>query len=180
MRLFHLPICRFSSFFASVSGIVSGIAPLRAMGLAAGLILALAPHTARALGPHGDLSAGYSHLWSAHEGDNGWQIDGHLKVAPFLGAEASVAEYSANSGSAYLYLFGPRVTVGVRRVHLFAHFLAGANHATGTHDFVYAAGGGLDYALLPHIGWRFEGDDLHEPSAPATAGRFTTGPVLRF
>jgi hypothetical protein len=150
------------------------------LSFAALLFIAAAPR-ANALGPHGDLYAGYSRLWDSTTGNNGWQVDGHIKVAPFLGAEAGVSGYSdSGGGNTYLYLFGPRATVSVRRTHLFAHFLIGGNHASGFNEFIYAVGGGVDIGLIPHLGWRFAGDGLREPSASAGAGQFTTGPVLRF
>lgn len=135
---------------------------------------------ARALGPHGDLFGGYSHLSSGGVGENGWQVDGHLKLVPFLGAEAGVSGYSQNGGNGYLYLFGPRATVGIHRVHLFAHFLVGAAHSPGANNFIYGGGGGLDLGLISHVAWRFEGDGFHEPNTATGGGRFATGPVLRF
>ncbi|HEY9125685.1 MAG TPA: hypothetical protein VIM62_01080 [Acidobacteriaceae bacterium] len=133
---------------------------------------------AKALGPHGDISAGYSRLFNSGADANGWQVDGHLKMAPFLGAEAGVSGYGG--GNDYLYLFGPRATVSAANLHLFAHFLIGGEHSGGVNEFVYGGGGGVDVSFFPHLAWRFAGDGFREPSPGVSFGRFTTGPVLRF
>jgi len=168
MHSFRLLTCRFSFF--------------QPLFLATALVFAFATPQAKALGPHGDLFAGYSHLSSKYEGDNGFQFDGHLKVAPFLGAEGSVSIYPdvAGGGTGYLYLFGPRATVSIKKVHLFAHFLLGGEHSDTYSSFVYGGGGGLDYSFQRHLAWRFQGDALHEPNNPGVTGSFATGPVLRF
>lgn len=152
--------------------------------IAATLLLALVAASAHARGgPHGDLFAGYSRLES-NGGYNGWEADGHLKLAPFLGAEANISGYNnvqPDGSNGYLYLFGPRATVSAGGVHLFARFLVGDQHFGGGfsgNNFAYGGGGGVEVPVFIHLAWRFSGDSIRANSI--NSGRFSTGPVLRF
>jgi opacity protein-like surface antigen len=92
------------------------------------------------------------------------------------------------------YLFGPRVSLSVGRFRPFAQVLVGAaqihgHGSSGTFNLSAsdtalgtAVGGGLDYKLIPLIGWRLQGDYLHTRFFDSNQNnfRFSTGIVLRF
>jgi hypothetical protein len=108
-----------------------------------------------------------------------------------------VADLSGHYGSPngvstkeYNFLFGPRVSVSVGKIRPFAHFLFGASHITGSASGVSlsdtslgtALGGGVDYKLLPAVGWRVQLDHLQTRFFSHTQDdfRFATGLVLNF
>jgi opacity protein-like surface antigen len=88
------------------------------------------------------------------------------------------------------FLFGPRVSTSVGRVRPFAHALFGVSHLTesqsgassSANSFAYALGGGVDYRLMPAVGWRIQADMLQTRFFSATQSdfRLSTGLVLRF
>jgi opacity protein-like surface antigen len=89
----------------------------------------------------------------------------------------------------YTFLFGPRVSVSIRRFTPFAHALFGAGHvsdgdAASNSDtsFATAIGGGLDYKLMKGIAFRLQGDEVHTRFFSSTQDhfRFSTGIVFRF
>jgi hypothetical protein len=109
---------------------------------------------------------------------NGWDASVEGKVLSFIGI---VGDFSGHYGSQGLplinlnanisehnFLFGPRVSVSVRKVRPFAQALFGASHisesASGFSDsntcFAYALGGGVDYHLIPLVSWRVQADWL--------------------
>lgn len=159
------------------------------------------PMFAHAAGPGGDVYLGYSRLganefYSNLPGLNGWEAAGHLKLAPFVGAELDASHYGMGASAVVprstVVLFGPRVTVGAAGVHVFAHGLGGVEHSTnnGTQPtpisgtaVAWALGGGVDFRLAPFFAWRVNGDYI---AAPNQAGqnanhvRFGTGLVFRF
>jgi hypothetical protein len=128
---------------------------------------------------------------------NGWEATLEGKVLPWIGLVADVdGHYGSHkfSGisadvSAHNVLFGPRVSVQVRRFRPFAEFLAGAGHisrSNGISDsdtsFVDAVGGGLDYRIfgpvtlrgqLDWINTRFYGEGQN-------GVRFSTGVAVHF
>jgi hypothetical protein len=128
---------------------------------------------------------------------NGWEATLEGKVLPWIGLVADVDAHSGShnfSGtsadvSAHNVLFGPRVSVQVRRFRPFAEFLAGAGHisrSNGISDsdtsFVDAVGGGLDYRIfgpvtlrgqLDWINTRFYGEGQN-------GVRFSTGVAVHF
>lgn len=137
---------------------------------------------------------------------NGWEGSLEGKFVPWIGI---VADLSGRYGSenlqacsidicsnlkvnvkTYTLLFGPRVSISVRKFTPFAQFLVGAGHsnnsATGYSDsdtsLATAVGGGLDYKLIPAIAWRLQGDALHTRFFGTTQNnfRFSTGLVIRF
>jgi hypothetical protein len=154
---------------------------------------------ARALGPKGDAYVGYSRVGSEAfypnvGGLNGWQAALHIKMKPFLGGEADVAQYGLGTDSTIprttTFMAGPRITVGALGVKVFAHGLAGGEHSanssglpiSGT-SFAYALGGGLDVPLMPFFAWRVTGDYLSAPTlspGTGTRARFGVGIVFRF
>lgn len=155
---------------------------------------------AHAVGPGGDLYLGYSRLgsnafYSNVSGLNGWEAAGHIHFVPFIGAELDVSRYGLGSSSGTPHtttvLLGPRVTVGVSRIHLFVHGLVGMEHSANSGGSVsvsgssltVAAGGGVDYRIAPMFAWRVNADYISSPTqSPSTSSRsrFGTGLVFRF
>jgi hypothetical protein len=172
---------------------LSAVAPVLCL-LAA---FALQP-SAHAVGPKGDLFLGYSRtgndtFYPSTGGLNGWDAAGQLRLHPFLGAEVDIAHYGLGADSTVprttTYLFGPRVTVGAARVHVFGHAIFGGEHSASPdgsisgNAFAFALGGGLDLPLAPFFAWRFAGDYLKAPTqfpSDGTPARFGTGLVFRF
>jgi hypothetical protein len=84
-------------------------------------------------------------------------------------------------------LFGPRLAVPLGRVRPFAEGLFGFEHVT-TNQFgpdkslATALGGGVDYRLARHAGWRFQADFMHTSlfSSKQNNVRLSTGLVVRF
>jgi hypothetical protein len=158
--------------------------------------------------PSGNIFVGYSYSQTRPNspvGLNGWEGSLEGKFLPFIGI---VADFSAGYGTnnvtvaitcpisgclavsqsvrRYTYLFGPRVSVPIRRFTPFAHALFGAAHindqgATDT-SFANAIGGGLDYKLIKGIAWRVQLDNVHTNffSRGENHIRFSTGIDLRF
>ena len=142
---------------------------------------------------------------------NGWEGSLEGKLLPFIGIVADVSgHYGSTTFAApidctlaqplcspihqdvkeYNFLLGPRVSVAVGKVRPFAHALFGAAHinlnGSGTSNsdtsFATAIGGGIDYHLLPLLGWRVQGDYLQTRffSNKQNDFRFSTGLVLNF
>jgi hypothetical protein len=163
------------------------------------IFIATAPR-AHAVGPKGDAFVGYSRtgddtFYPGAGALNGWEAALHVHLHyPFLGAEGDVAEYGVGANSSIprttTYLFGPRATLSVARVHLFAHALVGGEHSASSsgasvsgNALTFAVGGGLDVPILPFFAWRFAGDFISAPTQSpegGTPGRFSTGLVFRF
>jgi hypothetical protein len=128
---------------------------------------------------------------------NGWEASLEGKFLPWIGLVADIdGHYGSHNFSgttadltAHNALFGPRVSVQVKRLRPFAEFLVGAGHisrSNGISDsdtsFVDAVGGGLDYrvfgpvALRAQLDWintRFYGESQN-------GVRFSTGIALHF
>jgi opacity protein-like surface antigen len=140
-------------------------------------------------------------------GMNGFEGALEGKIVPFLGLVVDISGHygdrsdfptSTNTpvpvaGSEYNFLFGPRVSVSVKRFRPYAQALFGASHVSvsgreGVHysasdsSFSYALGGGLDYKVWGPVGWRFQGDFMQTRFFSNTQddGRFSTGIVLHF
>lgn len=152
-----------------------------------------------ALGADNDAFFGYSRLGSNAfypnvGGLNGWEAALHIHLAPFVGVEGDVSHYGVGANAAVprttTVLFGPRVTVGLLGIHVFAHGLVGIAHSANSAgpsisdtNFADALGGGLDVPVLPFFAWRIAGDYLDAPSQSppnGTHARFSTGLVFRF
>jgi hypothetical protein len=163
------------------------------------VLLASCAPNALALGPKGDAYLGYSRagadaFYPNVGGLNGWQAALHVKMKPFLGGEADVAQYGLGADSTIprttTVMVGPRITVGTLGVKAFVHGLAGIEHSANSsgpsisgNSFSYALGGGLDLPLLPFFAWRVTGDYLSAPTLSPGSGthaRFGTGIVFRF
>lgn len=160
-------------------------------------ILLASPAGVRAQVPKADVFFGYSRTgastFSPNEGGlNGWEGAFNVKVKPLLGVEGDVSHYGLGAGASIprttAVLFGPRVTVGVAGIKLFAHGLLGGEHSsssTGISNgaFALALGGGVDVPFAPFFAWRVQGDYLNattESPAIGNHARFTTGLAFRF
>lgn len=91
----------------------------------------------------------------------------------------------------HTFMFGPVVRAPMSKVTPFAHALFGGGHASlsavGTSvsetDFTWAAGGGLDLNLSPHVGIRVaQADFLQTRVASASQNhfRYSAGIVFKF
>jgi hypothetical protein len=161
----------------------------------------------------GNVFFGYSYYSTNPSGadrvnTNGWEATLEGKWLPFLGIVADFdghygsenfvgtgcsgvlvclpAPFSVNI-SEHNFLFGPRVSMSVRKFRPFAEFEVGAGHinanAAGTDtSFATAVGGGLDYRIIRPIAWRFQGDYVHTRFFGTGQGnaRISTGIVVRF
>ena len=135
---------------------------------------------------------------------NGWEGSLEGKFFPWVGI---VADFSAGYGKnnlaipvpcaittcpttqnvrRYTYLFGPRVSIPIRRFTPFVQALFGAAHINdqGSTDtsFADAIGGGLDYRLIHGLAWRVQADSLHTNffNVGENHFRFSTGIDVRF
>lgn len=172
----------------------------RILSLLVSSIFLLACSTAHAQLPKGDLFFGYSRLGSDAfypnvGGLNGWEAAGHIRVLPFIGAEADVAHYGIGANDVIprttTYLFGPRITLGAMGFRFFGHGLVGGEHSANNagsvriseNSFTYAVGAGADIPLAPFFAWRIQADHISAPSISPSGGtkfRFTTGIALHF
>lgn len=150
---------------------------------------------ASAQGPGGNVFLGYSYqradLVSNNRVNlNGWEGSLEGKFLPWVGMVADLSGHYGSDADASLYtfLFGPRVSVSVGRLTPFAHALFGVGHenlnaiSASDTSFATALGGGVDYKLIPAVGWRFQGDFVHTRLFDNHQNdfRFSTGIVLRF
>jgi hypothetical protein len=167
---------------------------LRKIPVLALTILVLAT-VATAQAPKGNVFFGYSYQRADLASNNGVNLNGwegslEGKVLPWVGIVADISGHYGSDADARLYtvLFGPRVSVSVGKITPFAHALFGVGHenlnAVSVSDtsFATALGGGVDYKLVPAVGWRFQGDFVQTRFFSNTQNdfRFSTGIVLRF
>lgn len=150
----------------------------------------------------GNAFFGYSYDHTAiSQGDdgslNGWEaslegklvpwvglvvdVDGHYGSRNYGGINADVAEHNA--------LFGPRVSVQVKRFRPFAEALVGVGHisrSSGVSDsdtsFANAVGGGLDYRVAGPISLRGQLDWVNTRfyGSGQNGVRFSTGVAIHF
>jgi opacity protein-like surface antigen len=101
---------------------------------------------------------------------------------------------SANAHQ-YEVMFGPRVSFPAGKFRPFAEFEVGVGHVTTSGSavaanvipgsdtsFATAAGGGLDYKIIPLVAWRFEGDYVrtHFFGTEQNSYRLSTGIAFHF
>jgi hypothetical protein len=178
-----------------ISGVLVGIF------LAAGIAHAQIPTS-------GNIFVGYSYSQTRPNspvGLNGWEGSLEGKFLPWIGM---VADFGVGYGTnniarpitcpttgcvpvsqsvrRYTYLFGPQLSIPIRRFTPFAHALFGAAHindqeATDT-SFASAIGGGLDYRLIHGLAVRLQGDDIHTNFFHVSENhfRFSAGLDIRF
>jgi hypothetical protein len=128
---------------------------------------------------------------------NGWEATLEGKFLPWIGLVVDVdghygshnfdginADISANN-----VLFGPRVSVTIKRFRPFGEFLAGAGHisrSNGISDsdtsFVDGVGGGLDYRVFGPVTLRAQLDWLNTRfyGEGQNGVRFSTGVAVHF
>ena len=144
---------------------------LRRMALLAGLIF-LVSLTAHAQDSDNkvEVFGGYSYLRfdnSPSFNQNGWEVSGQYKFAPWLGALADFSgDYGKSTNTTY-FLFGPQVSWPAR-VSPFGHVLIG---------------GGIDAKIVGPFHWRiFQGDWIHSSvfGTGQNNARISTGIVIKF
>ena len=141
---------------------------------------------------------------------NGWEGSFEGKIIPWVGMVADFSEHYGNASDCGFpvqpvgsgseqgfcsnvisheqnFLFGPRVSISVRKFWPFAEALFGGGHVNtngygSDTSFATALGGGLDYKIIRPIGWRFQGDYVQTRFFGATQNnvRLSTGIVFRF
>jgi len=140
---------------------------------------------------------------------NGWYTSAEYKLVPWLGAVADLSgDYGTERVTSFCevipvcpgplsaqanvqtFLFGPRASVSIGKVTLFAQGLFGGAHTsasgTGFSDsdtsLGTALGGGVDFRLAQTIGWRVQSDYLQTRLFGSVQNnfRFSTGVVVRF
>ncbi|HET7103670.1 MAG TPA: outer membrane beta-barrel protein [Terracidiphilus sp.] len=163
------------------------------------LLLIFAVPAANAQFHSGDAFVGFSRtgtdtFYPTVGGLNGWEASVHFKLKPLLGIEGDFAHYGLGSNASVprttTVMAGPRITVPLGALSVFAHGLVGGEHSSNSGGFKisesafsYAVGGGLDVPLAPFFAWRVQGDRISAPSLSPDGGtpaRLATGIVLRF
>jgi opacity protein-like surface antigen len=172
------------------------------LALVSAIVLALTATQAHARLPKGDLYLGYSRLgsntfeYSNGDGLNGLEAAAHLQTGRFLGYEADVSHYGYGASAGIPHtttaMIGPRLTLRVPLVRVYAHALVGAAHSSaddhvGTSDFTftdtqfaYALGGGVEAPIAPFFAWRVNGDYIGSANLDGQKYRVSTGLVFRF
>jgi opacity protein-like surface antigen len=176
---------------------------LRRMALLAGLIF-LVSLTAHAQDSDNkvEVFGGYSYLRfdnSPSFNQNGWEVSGQYKFAPWLGALADFSgDYGKSTNTTY-FLFGPQVSWPAR-VSPFGHVLIGGAHVSSSFteeltppiiqtftssdtSFAVAIGGGIDAKIVGPFHWRiFQGDWIHSSvfGTGQNNARISTGIVIKF
>jgi hypothetical protein len=154
-------------------------------------ILVLVGGAAAQIPTKGDVFFGYSYNHADFNSAgslnlNGWEGSLTGKVAPWVGIVADISGQYGSGSSLHNVIFGPRVSFSVGKWTPFVHALIGASHLSGggasDTSFSDALGGGLDYRLIPLVGWRFQLDALQTRffSARQNDVRFSSGIVLHF
>jgi hypothetical protein len=128
---------------------------------------------------------------------NGWDASLEGKFLPWIGLVLDVDGHYGNhnfSGTtadltAHNVLFGPRVSVQVRRFRPFGEFLVGVGHVSRTNgisdsdtSFADAVGGGLDYRIVGPLAARAQLDWINTRfyGEGQNGVRFSTGIALHF
>jgi Outer membrane protein beta-barrel domain len=182
---------------------------MRKITLAVAAVVVLGTWASAQIPTAGNVFVGYSYyntnLSSIDRANtNGWEASVEGKMLPWVGI---VVDFSNHYGSQNFpfpcapgpcgrvnadvternILFGPRVSVSAGKFRPFAEALFGAGHVNVHHlntdtSFATALGGGIDYKLLPVLGWRLQGDYIQTRFFGTTQDnvRFSTGIVVRF
>ena len=107
---------------------------------------------------HADFNAGGSRNL------NGWEGTLEGKFLPFIGIAADISGNYGSGESLHNVIFGPQLSVPIGRFTPFAHALVGVGHISGNGasdtSLSDAFGGGVDYKVVPLVGWRFQVDAL--------------------
>lgn len=171
-------------------------------------VLLVAGFSAAQSSDHVEVFGGYSYMnsdftSSVSNGVSGWNVSATARVVRYVGIVADFSGFSpagalpcpaCGSGpfaSYHAFLGGPQVSISIRRIKPFAHFLMGATRGSHTYTdfqyggdfsyFTYGAGGGVDFGLNRRFALRGQANWLHigSPSASNVA-RASTGLVFRF
>ncbi len=179
--------------------------------LAIGLMVVLGSLASAQIPTSGNAFFGYSYYSTdlssiGRTNANGWEATIEGKILPWVGL---ITDLSGHYGSQsftfpcptppgpcgttseniheYNVLFGPRVSASLGKLRPFGEGMVGIGHvnanAAGTDtSFATALGGGLDYRLIPHAAWRFQGDYVHTRFFGTRQNnvRLSTGIVIRF
>ena len=143
-----------------------------------------------------DASVGYSYFRLGGSGglnQNGISGSVAYKPIPFLGIVGDVGGYHASPGgvsvNTYTFLFGPRIIVhNPTNITPFVQFLGGAgriaigNGGPSTTNFAYSVGGGVDFAVLPHLALRPQLDyvGIRTPGSATNCTRVSVSAVIHF
>jgi hypothetical protein len=128
---------------------------------------------------------------------NGWDASLEGKFLPWIGLVLDVDGHYGNHNfssttadlTAHNVLFGPRVSVQVRRFRPFGEFLVGVGHVSRTNgisdsdtSFADAVGGGLDYRIVGPLAARAQLDWINTRfyGEGQNGVRFSTGIALHF
>jgi hypothetical protein len=156
----------------------------------------------------GNIFLGYSYMSADTNSNtrpnlNGWNGSLEGKFLPWVGI---VADLSGQYGSQAVtlpptvhpsehmlnVLFGPQVSVSVGKITPFAHVLGGVSHvnigstsltsSNSDTSFGDAIGGGVDYKLIPFVGWRVQADLVQTRFFSNTQNNFrlATGVIFHF
>lgn len=143
-----------------------------------------------------DASIGYSYFRLGGSGglnQNG--VSGSLAYNPnkWLGVVGDFGGYHASpsgvSVNTYMYLFGPRISLrNPSHMTPFVQGLVGGSRISvgsggGSSDqFAYSFGGGVDFALIPHLAFRPQVDyvGLNTPGSHTNCTRVSAGLVIHF
>jgi opacity protein-like surface antigen len=161
----------------------------------------------------GNVFFGYSYDNTAiTRGDsgslNGWDASLEGKLLPWVGLVVDIDGHygsrdypvicnglgicsgpSSANVTEHNFLFGPRVSVQVRRFRPFAEFLIGGSHVSRSNgisdsntSFANAVGGGLDYKVFGPVSVRGQLDWIETRNYGETQNgvRFSTGIALHF
>ena len=143
-----------------------------------------------------DLFAGYSYMraepGSGLPGANtsGFEVSGTYNWNHWLGITADFdGHYCCDSTDQKLndFLFGPQINLGHGKLSPYFHGLVGFGHGSAAgfseNAFAFALGGGADWNIRKHWGWRVvQADYLGTRFAGYTQNNFrlSTGLVFRF
>jgi opacity protein-like surface antigen len=143
-----------------------------------------------------DASIGYSYFRLGGSGglnQNG--VSGSLAYNPnkWLGVVGDFGGYHASpsgvSVNTYTYLFGPRISLrNPSHMTPFVQGLVGGSRISigsgggSTNQFAYSFGGGVDFALIPHLAFRPQVDyvGLNTPGSHTNCTRVSAGLVVHF
>lgn len=147
---------------------------------------------------------------------NGWNGSLGAKVLPFLGIDADFSGHYGNETSTFVCIFspfssgcspenanvsfytftvGPQVSLPLGKIEPYAHVLFGGAHyresgvpfPRSEGSFADVLGGGVDFKLVPWLGWRVQADALQTRfffatllANKQTSLRLSTGLVVHF
>lgn len=169
---------------------MSAMRKLILLGL--GIFVLAAPTRAQSV----DASFGYSYFHLGGGADlsqNGVSGSVAYKPIPYLGIVGDVGGYHGTLGgvslNTYTFLAGPRIIAhNASKVTPFFQFLVGGAHLTAgggggsNNNFAFSAGGGVDFAVLPHLAVRPQLDyvGLHNSGGTANCTRVSISAVVHF